>query len=155
MKRALLALAALLLFVPRADAQLVSTRVISLEAARTMSAAAEAEARRNNWNVAIAIVDIHGGLIHFQRIDGTQTASLDIALQKARTAARLRRPTKALQDAIAGGGLALLAIEGIMPLEGGIPIVVDGETIGAIGVSGVTSQQDAQIAQAGIAALRP
>lgn len=148
---ALLLLAAL---VPgRADAQLLQTQTVSLEAAQRMAAAAEAEARRNGWPVAIAIVDAHGGLIHFQRLDGTQAASLDIALGKARTAARFRRSTKALEDAVAGGRTVLLSVEGILPLEGGVPITVDGEVIGAIGVSGVTSQQDAQVAEAGVAAL--
>ena len=138
-----------------AGAQLLDTKVISLEAARQMAQAAEAEARRNQWNVAIAVVDAAGELILFHRLDGVQPASLDIALQKARTAARLRRPTRALQDALEGGRTALLALDGLLPLEGGIPVVVDGQVIGAVGVSGVTSQQDAQIAQAGVGALRP
>lgn len=119
-----------------------------------MADAAEAEAARNQWNVAIAIVDAAGELILFHRLDGVQPVSLDIALRKARTAARFRRPTKALQDAVEAGRTVLLAIDGILPLEGGIPVVVDGQVIGAIGVSGVTSQQDAQIAQVGLAALR-
>src|SRR5690606_38174958 len=137
-----------------ARAQLLESRTLSLEAAKGMAAAAEAEARRNDWPVAIAIVDAHGGLIHFQRLDGTQAASLEIAVGKARTAARFRRPTKALEDALAAGRTALLGVEGILPLEGGIPVTVDGEVVGAIGVSGVTSQQDAQVAQAGLDALR-
>lgn len=137
-----------------ASAQLLDARVISLEAARRMADAAEAEAARNQWNVAIAIVDAAGELILFHRLDGVQPISLDIALQKARTAARFRRPTKALQDAVESGRTVLLAIDGMLPLEGGVPVVVDGQVIGAIGVSGVTSQQDAQIAQAGLAALR-
>lgn len=137
------------------SAQLLDAKVISLEAARQMAEAAEAEAVRNQWNVAIAIVDAAGQLILFHRLDGVQPVSLDIALEKARTAARFRRPTKALQDALEGGRTALLALDGMLPLEGGIPAVVDGQVIGAIGVSGVTSQQDAQIAQAGLAALRP
>ena len=118
-----------------------------------MMAAAEAEAARNGWPVAIAIVDASGELIVFHKLDGTQSASIDIAIGKARTAARLRRPTKALEDAIASGRMALAAVEGITPLEGGVPITVEGQVIGAIGVSGVTSQQDAQVAQAGVGAL--
>lgn len=149
-----LALAAALLAPTPAAAQLLDTQLISLEAAKRMTAAAEAEARRNGWNVAIAVVDAAGELILFQRLDGVQPASLDIAVAKARTAARLRRPTRALQDALEGGRTALLALEGVLPLEGGIPVAVDGRVIGAIGVSGVTSQQDAQIAQAGLDALR-
>lgn len=143
------------LFAPPAAAQLLDARVISLEAAERMADAAEVEARRNQWNVAIAVVDAAGELILFHRLDGVQPASLDIALQKARTAARLRRPTKALQDALEGGRTALLALDGLLPLEGGIPVVFDGQVIGAVGVSGVTSQQDAQVAQAALAALQP
>lgn len=137
-----------------AGGQLLEARVVSLEAARQMAAAAEAEAIGNGWKVAIAIVDASGELILFQRLDGVQPVSLDIAVAKARTAARFRRPTKALEDAIAGGRTSLLALEGVLPLEGGVPIVVEGEVIGAIGVSGVTSQQDAQVARAGLGALR-
>lgn len=149
-----LALLALGLLAPSAArAQLLETRTLSLEAAQRMAAAAEAEARRNNWPVAIAVVDASGGLILFHRLDGTQPASLDIALQKARTSAGFKRPTKALEDAVAGGRTALLGVAGLLPLEGGIPVTVDGQVIGAIGVSGVTSQQDAQVAQAGLAAL--
>jgi uncharacterized protein GlcG (DUF336 family) len=119
-------------------------------------APAQAEARKNNWNVVIAIVDSGGHLVSLQRLDNTQYGSIDIAKGKATTAVSLRRPTKALEDAIAGGGvgLRLLRVEGITPLEGGIPIVVDGKIIGGIGVSGVTSAQDAQIAKAGADALK-
>lgn len=146
----LLALAA----APRAEAQLAQRPVLTLQAARTMADAAEAEARRNGWNVAIAVVDAAGELILFHKLDGTQPASVDIARQKARTAARLRRPTRALEEAVAGGRAVLLALDDVLPLEGGIPVEVDGEVVGAVGVSGVTSQQDAQVARAGIAALR-
>jgi glc operon protein GlcG len=149
---ALVAVAALLGASP-ARTQLLESRAISLEAAKRMAAAAEAEARKNNWNVAVAVVDASGGLILFHRLDETQPASWDIAIQKARTAARFKRPTKALEDAVAGGRTAILALEGVLPLEGGIPVVVDGKVIGAVGVSGVTSQQDAQVAQAAVAAL--
>lgn len=146
----LLASALTLTAAAQGDAQLLDARVISLDAARTMLAAAEAEAERSGWPVAIAIVDAAGELIAFHKLDGTQAASIDIAIGKARTAARLRRPTKALEDAIGSGRMALAAVEGITPLEGGVPITVDGQVIGAIGVSGVTSQQDAQVAEAGI-----
>ena len=135
------------------DAQLADRKIITLEGAKAMMAAAEAEANANNWTVAIAIVDEAGDLIAFHKVDGTQAGSIDVAIAKARTAARLKRPTKALEEAIADGRSTLLAVEGIMPLEGGIPVVVNGETIGAIGASGVTSQQDAQVAQAGLSAL--
>ena len=155
-KAALASLVLLALFVSSpARAQLLQTQTLSLQAAKTMAAAAEAKARENNWNVAIAIVDASGGLILFHRLDDVQPASHDIAIGKARTAARFRRPTRALEDAVAGGRTVLLAVEGMVPLEGGVPIVVDGRVIGAVGVSGVTSLQDAQVARAAIGALRP
>lgn len=136
-----------------AQAQSADRKGISLEGAKRMMVAAEAEARKNNWPVAIAIVDEAGELIAFQKLDDTQVASVSIAIGKARTAARFKRPTKALEDAVNGGRSVLLAIEGLTPLEGGIPVTVDGRIVGAVGVSGVTSQQDAQVAQAGIKAL--
>jgi glc operon protein GlcG len=135
------------------QAQLADRKAISLEAAKRMMAAAEAEARKNNWSVAIAIVDEGGELIAFHKLDDTQIASVNVAIGKARTAARFKRPTKALEDAVNGGRSVLIAVDGITPLEGGIPVIVDGRVIGAVGVSGVTSQQDAQVAQAGVNAL--
>jgi len=129
---------------------------ISLEAAKKAMAAAEAEARKNNWPVAIAIVDSSSKLVMFLKIDSTQHGSVDIAIGKATTAVNLRRPTKALQDAIGQGGsnLRLLAVPGVLPLEGGVPIIADGKVIGGIGVSGVTSEQDAQVATAGANAAK-
>jgi glc operon protein GlcG len=128
---------------------------ISLEQAKKAMAGAEAEAKKNSWPVVIVILDSGGNLVMLQRLDNAQWGSVEIAKEKARSAVALRRPTKALQDLIAQGGanLRLLNI-GYSVLEGGIPIVVDGKIIGSIGVSGVTSQQDAQIAQAGIDALK-
>ena len=127
---------------------------ISLEQAKKVMAGAEAEAKKNNWPVVIVILDSGGQMVMLQRLDNAQWGCVDIAKEKARSAVALRRPTKALQDAVAQGGanLRLLAI-GYSVLEGGIPIVVDGKIIGAVGVSGVLSQQDAQTAQAGIDAL--
>jgi glc operon protein GlcG len=127
---------------------------ISLEQAKKVMAGAEAEAKKNNWPVVITILDSGGNLVMLQRLDNAQWGSIEIAKEKARSAVALRRPTKALQDLIAQGGanLRLLNI-GYSVLEGGIPIVVDGKIIGSVGVSGVTSQQDAQIAQAGIDAF--
>ncbi len=124
---------------------------IGVEAARKAMAAAEAEATRNNWGVAIAIVDSGGHLVMMHRLDGTQIASIRIAEGKARTALEFRRPTKALEDTVAGGGagLRLLSLEGIFPLEGGVLIQSEGKIVGAIGVSGVLSSQDAQAARAG------
>ena len=129
---------------------------ITFDAAKKALAAAEAEAKKNNWPVAIAIVDSAGQLAAFSKMDNTQHASVDIAIGKAVTANNLKRPTKALQDGIAQGGanLRLLAVKGITPLEGGVPIVVDGKIIGAIGASGVLSNQDAEVAMAGAAAVK-
>jgi uncharacterized protein GlcG (DUF336 family) len=129
---------------------------ITLEQAKKAVEAAEAEARRNQWNVVIAIVDPGGHLVLLARLDNTQFASINVAQSKAWTAVAFRRPSKAFQDLVAAGGegLRILGLEGATPLEGGLPIVHDGKIIGAIGVSGVTSQQDAQIAQAGINGLQ-
>ena len=128
---------------------------ITLEQAKKVMAGAEAEATKNKWPVVIAILDSGGNLVMLQRLDNAQWGSVDIAKDKARSAVALRRPTKVFQDLIAQGGanLRLLNI-GYSVLEGGIPIVVGGKIIGSVGVSGVTSQQDAQIAQAGIDALK-
>ena len=128
---------------------------ISLEMAKKAAAAAEAEARKNGWPVVIAVVDSGSHLVLLERLDNTQYASIDIAKGKATTAVNFRRPSKALEDAVAGGGagLRLLRVDGLMPLEGGIPIVVDGKIVSGIGVSGVLSQQDAQVAKAGAEAI--
>ena len=129
---------------------------ITLDQAKKAMAAAEAEARKNNWNVVIVIVDSASQPVMLQRLDNTQYASIDIAKGKAVTSVNFRRPSKALEDAIAGGGagLRLLRVDGVTPLEGGVLIVTDGKIIGGIGVSGVTSAQDAQIARAGADALK-
>lgn len=128
---------------------------INLEQAKKVMAGAEAEARKNSWPVAIVILDSGGQMVMMQRLDNTQWGSVDIAKEKARSAVALRRPTKALQDGIAQGGANLrLLSTGFSVLEGGIPIVHEGKVIGSIGVSGVTSQQDAQTAQAGHDALK-
>ena len=125
---------------------------IGFDAAK--KALAAAEAKKNNWTVAIAIVDSSAKLAAFSKMDGTQHASVDIAIGKAVTANNFKRPTKALQDGIAQGGvnLRILGQPGVTPLEGGVPIVVDGKIVGAIGASGVMSSQDAEIAMAGAAA---
>ncbi len=130
-----------------------TTKFITLKAAQTMMAAAEAEAARNGWKVAIAIVDVSGNLIMFQKIDGTQTGSVNIAQAKARTAAQFMRPTKVLEDVVTGGRVAFLAAEGVLPLQGGMPVLADGVCVGAVGVSGVMSNQDEQVATAAVAAL--
>ncbi len=129
---------------------------VSVDDAKRVAAAALAAARINNWNVALAIVDISGNLVYFEKMDDTQLGSVNVSIAKARSAALFKRPTKAFQDVLAAGGegLRILRLEGAVPLEGGVPIVIDGKIVGAIGVSGVTSQQDGQVALAGVSAVR-
>ncbi|AMN43594.1 GlcG/HbpS family heme-binding protein [Rhodoplanes sp. Z2-YC6860] len=128
---------------------------ISLAAAKQAMAAAEAEATKNGWAVAIAIVDSGANLVMTHRLDNAQLSSVRIAEAKARTAAEFRRPTKVFEDAIAGGGIGLRVLTfGASVAEGGVPIVSGGTVVGAIGVSGVQSHQDAQIAQAGADAVK-
>jgi uncharacterized protein GlcG (DUF336 family) len=129
---------------------------IELAQARKLLAAAEAEAVKNKWPVAIALVDGSGHLVAFARLDDTQLGSIEVALQKAKCAALFRRSTKVFEDALVKGGVGLRVLKGpgILPIEGGLPIVVDGKVIGAIGVSGVTAEQDGQVAQAGLDALK-
>jgi uncharacterized protein GlcG (DUF336 family) len=128
---------------------------VTLDQARKIIAAAEAEAVKNNWPVAIAIVDGSGFLVAFHRLDNTQLGSVEVAQEKAKTSALFRRPTRAFEETLASGGVnaKLLKLPGALPIEGGLPIVVDGKIIGAIGVSGVKSTEDAQIATAGLKAL--
>ena len=128
---------------------------ITLDDAKRAMAAAELEAAKNSWQVAITILDSGGNLVMFHKIDNTQLASITASEGKARTALTFKRPSKVLDDAIAAGGagLRLLAVKDITPLEGGIPILVDGKIVGAIGVSGALSSQDAQAAKAGADAL--
>jgi glc operon protein GlcG len=124
---------------------------ISLENAKKAAAPALAEAAKNNWTVAVAIVDPGGNLVYYEKMDNTQLGSANVAIDKARSAALFKRPTKAFQDALAAGGDAvrILRLQGAVPVEGGIPLVLDGKIVGAIGVSGATSAQDAQCAKAG------
>jgi glc operon protein GlcG len=124
---------------------------VSGENAKKVAAAALAEARKNQWTMAAAVVDTAGDLIFFEKLDGTQAASVDIAVDKARSAARFKRPTRAMQDALAAGGdgLRMLKLQGAVPVEGGVPLVMDGKIVGAIGVSGGTPAQDGQCAKAG------
>jgi uncharacterized protein GlcG (DUF336 family) len=128
---------------------------ITLDDAKRVMAAAELEAAKNSWQVAITILDSGSNLVMFHKIDNTQLASVTASEGKARTALTFKRPSKVLDDAIAAGGagLRLLAVKDITPLEGGIPILIDGKIIGAIGVSGALSSQDAQVAKAGADAL--
>jgi uncharacterized protein GlcG (DUF336 family) len=129
---------------------------ISLEQAKKVIAAAEAEAQKNNLFVVITVVDTGGYVVATHRLDNTQLGSIPVAEGKARTAVLYRRPSKVFEDAIAGGGIGLrvLGLQGAVPYEGGVPILVDGKIIGAIGVSGMLPQQDGQIANAGASALK-
>jgi uncharacterized protein GlcG (DUF336 family) len=129
---------------------------ITLDQAKKAVAAAEDEAKKNNWGMNIAVVGPSGHLVHFSRLDTAQFASVDIAQHKARTAATFRRPTKVFQDALAANpaNVYLLTLDGIIASEGGIPIIADGKLIGAMGCSGGTGQQDGQVCQAGVNALK-
>lgn len=126
---------------------------VSLEAARRVAAAAEAEARANEWAVVIAVVDEGGDLVYLQRHDGVQLGSIDVAIAKGRSALRFKRPTLAFEDMVGSGRQGYLAMPGVVPVEGGVPLEVAGQVVGAIGISGVQSKQDGQIARAGAAAL--
>ena len=128
---------------------------ISLDVAKKVMAGAEAEAVKNKWTMVIAVLDSGGHLVMLERMDGTQLGSIDAAKDKAYSAVLYRRPTKVFQDLVGQGGanLRLLRLSGSSPLEGGIPILVDGKVVGAIGVSGAASEQDAQVAKAGVDAL--
>lgn len=150
-----LILGGLLLRAVPVHAQLADAKVLTQDAVRTMMNAATEFAVKNKWAVSIAIVDANGDLLAFRRLDGASLASIDISQGKARTAARVRRPTKALADAIAEGRTVLLSAPGIVAMQGGLPISLNGIWLGAVGVSGATSEQDEQVAAAGIAALRP
>jgi glc operon protein GlcG len=128
---------------------------VSLENAKKVAAPALAEAEKNHWNVAIAIVDTSGNLVYYEKMDNTQLGSATIALDKARTAALFKRPTKAFQDAVeTPGGARVVGMHNVIAVEGGIPLVAEGKIVGAIGVSGATSAQDAQCAKAGADILK-
>ena len=123
---------------------------VNAAGAKDIAAGAIAECQKNSWNVAVAVVDNHGFLVYFERMDNTQTASMDIAIGKARAAATYRRPTRVFMETINKGGPATATLPGVFASPGGIPIIVDGKVTGAIGVSGVTGDQDEQCAKAGL-----
>jgi glc operon protein GlcG len=135
-----------------AAAQLRTTKVITLEGAKNIVTAAEAEAKKNGWNMAYAVVDVAGELILFHKGDGARPSNAEFAMRKARTSARYQRDSRLLDSALTAGRLAFLATDAL-PIQGGVAIIVDGQVIGAVGVSGGSSQQDEQVAKAGIAAL--
>lgn len=140
---------AITMLIGSAVAQLGTKRAMTLEAAKQIAAAAEAEARKNNWTVVIAVLDDGANLVYLQRMDETQIGSVDVAIAKGASAVKFKRPTKAFEDAVKGGRQAILRLPGAIPVEGGLPLMLDGKLIGAIGVSGVQSFEDAQIAKAG------
>src|SRR5713101_5582938 len=133
------------------EAQLPTKQVLTLEAAKKIAAAAEAEAKKRGATVVIAVVDDGGYLLVLERLDDTQVASVDVGIAKARTAAIFRRPSKVFEDQIRDGRVAALALTGATPLQGGVPIIYEGKVVGAIGVSGNTPQEDEDIAKVGAA----
>ena len=149
-----LALAAVVLLGPSAQAQLLQKKALSLEAARKMVAAAEAEAERNHWRGVVAVVDDGGWIILLERMDhAALTAGVELAAGKARSAALFKKPTQALEEAINHGRYAAITARGFIEMQGGLPVVVDGEVIGGIGASFATPEEDEQVAKAGLAAL--
>ena len=126
---------------------------ISLETARKATAAAIAEGRKNGWTVAVGVVDPGGVLVYFERMDGTQTGSSDVAIGKARTAAAFKRSTRLFEAGIVDGRLQNLGLPGALPIEGGVPLIENGRIVGAIGVSGALPEQDGVCVRAGIDAL--
>jgi uncharacterized protein GlcG (DUF336 family) len=150
-----IAAAGLMLLVGASHAQLASYGpAVNLDAAKKAAAAAVAEARKSNFKMAVAVVDTHGFPVYFELMDDTQSASGNLAIQKARTAAMFRRPTKALEEGVNGGRQSLLSVPDAILLEGGEPLIVAGKVIGAIGASGGSSVQDGQVARAGVDALK-
>jgi glc operon protein GlcG len=149
-----LALAAVVLLGPSAQAQLLQKKAVSLEAARKMVAAAEAEAERNHWRGVVAVVDEGGWVILLECMDhAALTAGVELAAGKARSAALFKKPSQALEQAINQGRYAVITARGFIEMQGGLPVVVDGEVIGGIGASFATPEEDEQIAKAGLAAL--
>lgn len=131
-----------------------SQRTLGSEEVKAIAQAAEERAKKDNWNVVIAIVDAGGHLLYLQRMDGVQIASIEVAQKKAKAAAFYKRPTKAFEEGLKSGNQGLMLLPGVIASEGGVPIIHDGQVIGAVGVSGVTSAQDGIIANAGIDALK-
>jgi uncharacterized protein GlcG (DUF336 family) len=132
---------------------MLTRKTLSLADAKTVAAAASAKAAAEGWTVVIAIHDDGGNLIYLERADGTQLGSIQVAQEKSRTALRFKRPTKALEEAVLSGRVHMMSLPGITSVEGGLPLIVDGEIVGSIGVSGVQSSQDGQVAAAGAVAL--
>ena len=145
---------ALAITTPRVSAaQLADTKMLTADAVKSLLASAEATAKQNKWTVSIAITDAAGDLLGFFKLDNASTGSVQIAQGKARTAARFGRPTKVYADRILTDTLTFLSVDGLVALQGGLPIIVGGKVIGAVGVSGATSAQDDQVAATAIAAV--
>ncbi len=132
-------------------AQLTVKKTLTLEGARAIAAAAQAEARKNQWNMVIAVVDDGANLVYLERMDGAQIGSIEIAQLKARSAVKFKRMTKEFGDRLAGGETFLLSVPDLAPFDGGVPIMVGGECVGAVGVSGATAEQDGHVARAAAA----
>jgi uncharacterized protein GlcG (DUF336 family) len=161
--RTTLVLAALMFRAAAASAQAPNPQLanpygppITLENAKKAAGAAAAEARKNGWRMAIAITDAGGELVYFEKLENTQTGSVQIAIDKARSGALFKRPTKWFEDELArgGDGLRVLGLRGAVPVDGGLPLVFEGKVVGGIGISGGTNRQDGQTAQAGVDALK-
>jgi glc operon protein GlcG len=128
---------------------MITRHTLSLAEAKRVAAAASTKAQSENWSVVIAILDVGGHLIYLERADGTQLGSVVVAQEKARTALLFKRPTRALEEGVLGGRVHMMSLPGVTAVEGGLPLTKDGEIIGSIGVSGVLSNQDGQVAAAG------
>ena len=153
MKTLLTALLGLSITLTAPAADLATKKALTLEVAKQLGAVAEKAAAANKWTMVIAILDDGGNLMYLERMDETQIGSIEVAIQKGRSAVTFKRPTKVFEDAVAGGRTALLRLPGAVPVEGGLPITVDGKIIGAIGVSGGTSPQDGEVGKAALDAL--
>jgi len=134
-------------------AELATKKALTLEVAKQIATASGQFAKKNQWNVVITVVDDGGHMVYFERMDGVQTGSIEVAIRKAKAAAAFKRPTRLFEEAVAEGRTVLVSLPGGMPFEGGVPISVENQVIGAVGVSGATAQQDGMIAQAGADAL--
>jgi len=151
--RMMAAVLGMLAMAAAAEAQLAEKKVLTLEAAKKVAAAAEAEARKQGARVVIVVVDDGGHILLLERLDDTQVASVEVGIGKARTAAIFRRPSRVFEEQVKNGRVAALGLTGATPLQGGIPIVVGGKVVGAIGVSGETPQQDEDLAKVGAAVI--
>jgi glc operon protein GlcG len=142
-----------LIVMSSSTAQLTTKKALTLEAAKKIATFAESEAMKNKWTMVIVIVDDGGNLLYLERMDNTQIGSIEVAIKKAKTAISFKRPTKSFEERALAGRNVLLALPGAVPIEGGLPIVIDGQYLGAIGVSGGASDQDGIVAKAALDAF--